>query len=89
MNWILWNDDTETAIIITPEETEELIPIVRSCAEPRTRVLSYAAPLTRKMLHFDNLDYYSIPSFSAGSTIPTWLKMELGIFSGRLYFSFD
>ena len=89
MNWILWSTETETAIIVTPEEAEELIPIVRSIVKPRTHILSYAPPLTRKMLHFDNLTFYAMPSLPAKWTVPDWLKTELSIFSGRLYFEFD
>lgn len=89
VNWILWSTETETAIIVTPEEAEELIPIVRSIVKPRTHILSYAPPLTRKMLHFDNLTFYAMPSLPAKWTVPDWLKTELSIFSGRLYFEFD
>ena len=89
MNWILWSTETEMAIIVTPEEAEELIPIIRSIVEPRTHILSYAPPLTGKMLHFNNLTFYAMPSLPAKWTVPDWLKTELGIFSGRLYFEFD
>ncbi|KAF2634183.1 hypothetical protein P280DRAFT_474819 [Massarina eburnea CBS 473.64] len=41
------------------------------------------------MLHFNNLDYYAIPSLPTNFKAPTWLKIELGIFSGRLYFEWD
>jgi hypothetical protein len=38
------------------------------------------------MLHFQNLDYYTIPALPASWRAPQWLKAELGLFSGRLYF---
>lgn len=72
-----------------PEEAEELIPIVRCTDTPRTHILSYAPPLNKKMLLFNELAYYAIPSLPTSWTAPNWLKWELGIFSGRLYFEFN
>ncbi|KAL8391947.1 hypothetical protein RB595_002236 [Gaeumannomyces hyphopodioides] len=88
VNWILWSQSTETAIVIIPEEAELLLPIVRSTNSP-TWILTYAAPVTRKMLHFNRLDYYAIPDLPDNWKAPTWLTVELGIFAGRLYFEWD
>lgn len=41
------------------------------------------------MLHFQNLDYYTIPTLRASWKAPQWLKAELGLFAGRLYFEWD
>ena len=41
------------------------------------------------MLHFDGLDYYAMPDLPTGWQAPTRLKIELGIFAGRLYFQFN
>jgi len=41
------------------------------------------------MLHFDNLDFYGLPKLPINWTAPVWLKLQLGLFSGRLYFSAD
>lgn len=41
------------------------------------------------MLHFNDLTYYTIPALPAGWKAPTWLKIELGMFAGRLYFDFE
>lgn len=41
------------------------------------------------MLHFNDLGYYAMPNLPAGWQTPTWLKVELGIFAGRLYFEYD
>lgn len=41
------------------------------------------------MLHFNNLDFYPIPALPAGFRAPDWLKAELGLFAGRLYFEWD
>lgn len=40
------------------------------------------------MLHFNDLRYYAVPSLPKSWTAPTWLKIELGIFAGRLYFEY-
>ncbi|MCJ1463509.1 hypothetical protein MMC07_002117 [Pseudocyphellaria aurata] len=89
VSWILWSLNTETALIVTPEESECLIPLVRKVREAFTYLLTYAAPVTRKMLHFNDLRYYAIPNLPAGWQTPTWLKIELGIFAGRLYFEYN
>jgi hypothetical protein len=80
---------TEVALIINPEEAELCIPLLRNGKEPVTHLLAYAAPVTRKMLHFNNLTYYAIPALPIGWRPPIWLTTELGIFAGRLYFDFD
>lgn len=54
--------------------------------EVATHLLIYAAPITRKMLHFNQLKFYSIPSLPSDWRAPTWLQVELGLYSGRLYF---
>lgn len=38
------------------------------------------------MLHFGDLNYYSVPSLPHDWEAPMWLKLELGIYAGRLYF---
>ena len=53
-----------------------------------THILTYAAPSTRKMLHFGDLKYYAIPSLPNNWHAPMWLRIELGIYAGRLYFDF-
>lgn len=40
------------------------------------------------MLHFELLDYYSIPPLSSTHALPSWLSFELGILAGRLYFGY-
>ncbi|KPM37446.1 hypothetical protein AK830_g9109 [Neonectria ditissima] len=87
VNWILWSPVSKTAVIIIPEEADVLIPMLR---DPnvifQTYLLTYSAPITRKMLQFNDLNYYSIPPLPRDWTAPQWLRIELGIFSGRLYF---
>ncbi|KAL2353074.1 hypothetical protein BJ546DRAFT_147139 [Cryomyces antarcticus] len=89
VHWILWSIVTETALIITPEEAEHFMPLIRDAKVPPTHLLAYADPVTRKMLHFNSLTYYAMPTLQTGWKPPTRLTIELGIFAGRLYFDFD
>ena len=73
---------------MTPEEAEAILPIVRGSGSP-TFLMTYAAPVTRRMLHFNNLKYYSIPALPESWCAPQWLTTELGFFAGRLYFEWS
>lgn len=76
-------------LIVIPEEAEELFPLIRSAAFSPTSLLTYAAPVTQKMLHFNSLKFYGVPALPIFWKAPLWLQVELGIFSGRLYFEYD
>ena len=80
---------SQTALIVIPEEAELLIPAMRNRKNAYAYLMLYAAPVTRTMTHFDNLTYYTIPALPTGWQAPTWLRIELGIFAGRLYFDFE
>ncbi|GLB04652.1 hypothetical protein AtubIFM57258_010668 [Aspergillus tubingensis] len=88
VNWLLCNTESDIAVVIIPEEAEALIPILRTCGASSTHLITYAAPVTRRMLHFERLDYYSIPPLSSTHALPSWLSFELGILAGRLYFGY-
>lgn len=88
MNWILWSTISQVAIIIIPEEAEIILPILQDASDSPVHLLSYAAPITRRMLHFGSLKYYAVPTLPANWEAPMWLKLELGIYSGRLYFDY-
>ncbi|RYP92931.1 hypothetical protein DL770_000981 [Monosporascus sp. CRB-9-2] len=88
VNWILYSPTPEAAVIITPEEAEIILPMVRQPGSA-TFILTYAAPITRRMLHFNHLKYYTIPSLPNMWTAPQWLTTELGFFAGRLYFEWS
>jgi hypothetical protein len=76
-------------MIVISEEVELLIPIIRAARKPMVHLITYAAPVTKNMLHFNGLSYYVLPSLPVGSTlIPDWLSIELGIFAGCLYINF-
>ncbi|RKF57979.1 putative p-loop containing nucleoside triphosphate hydrolase [Erysiphe neolycopersici] len=87
VHWILWSPSTETAIIIIPEEVEVIIPVLRkgSC---NVHLLTYAAPITRKMLIFNDFNHYSLPPLPSSWCAPYWLRIEVGILTGRLYFDY-
>lgn len=89
MKWLLWSRKTQNALVIIPEEAEELIAVLLAIPSSSTHLLLYAAPVTKRMLHFNRLDYYSLPSLPADWTPPPWLPFELGILAGRLYFDFS
>lgn len=89
VTWVLWHARSKTALVIIPEEAEALVPIIRNTSSSVVHLILYAAPVTKKMLRLNHLDYYAIPSFPEGWTPPAWLPFELGILSGRLYFEFS
>ncbi|CAJ0547291.1 Ff.00g019180.m01.CDS01 [Fusarium sp. VM40] len=90
VNWILWSPVAEIAIVIMPEEAEALIPIMRDpSSNVPTHLLIYSAPITRKMLLFNDLTFHSIPPLPPDWKAPCWLQIELGIYAGRLYFEWD
>ncbi len=72
-----------------PEEAENLILTLKQRTTSPVYLLTFAAPVTRKMIHFNNLQFYSIPRLPQEWKAPSWLKVELGIYAGRLYFEYD
>ncbi|KAL1638643.1 hypothetical protein SLS58_008761 [Diplodia intermedia] len=86
VNWVLWSTEADAAMVVIPEEAELLIPLLRDAEKPVTHLLTYAPAVTRKMVHFNDLTYYSIPPMPRGWKAPDWLRVELGLFAGRLYF---
>ena len=89
VNWTLWSPIQQAAMIIIPEEAERLIPVLRKRNRCCMHFLTYIAPVTRKMLHFNDPTYQAIPPLPDGWKAPTWLTIELGILGGRLYFEFE
>lgn len=91
VEWILWSTSTETALIIISEEAELLIPIIRK-AGPRCPVhlMTYAAPVTKSTLqNFNSLTFYNMPPLPDNYDFPKWFTVELGIFAGRLYITYE
>ncbi|PVH96294.1 hypothetical protein DM02DRAFT_687922 [Periconia macrospinosa] len=86
VQWLLWSRKSEEALLLSPEEAELIIPIIRTQEDGQVHLLTYAAPVTRRMLHFNHLSYYSIPPLPIDYHAPTWLRIEVGFFAGRIYF---
>ncbi|KAK1971591.1 hypothetical protein LY78DRAFT_688890 [Colletotrichum sublineola] len=90
VSWMLWSQVTEVALVVVPEEAEALLPVMRDANfTGATNLIVYSAPVTRKMLHFSDLQYYSIPTLPSEWRAPAWLKIELGLYAGRLYFEWS
>ncbi|KAI0555745.1 hypothetical protein F4679DRAFT_519684, partial [Xylaria curta] len=86
VEWIIWSPKTETALVVIPEEAEGLMELLRdeegkSCVH----LIAYAAPVTKAMIHFNRLEFYSFPELPKEHTIPERIRIELGILAGRLY----
>ncbi|CAO2653039.1 Nn.00g024500.m01.CDS01 [Neocucurbitaria sp. VM-36] len=90
-HWILWSSYGQCAVIVSPEEADALLSILQHDRTEGTyaHLIVYAAPVTRRMLHFNDLTYYATPPLPSNFEAPLWLKVELGLFAGRLYFGFD
>ncbi|USP78848.1 hypothetical protein yc1106_06122 [Curvularia clavata] len=92
-HWILWSTVSQQALLVSPEEANELIPIVQQSQHfevgSKIHLIVYAAPVTRRMLHFNQLNFYAVPSLPADFCAPVWLRVELGLFAGRLYLEWD
>lgn len=90
VQYILWCPLINKAVIVIPEEAEAIISYMRAPGYSNTHLLYYAAPVTKKMLaHFNSMNFYSIPPLHDTWSAPVWLKIQVGIFSGRLYFEWD
>ncbi|KAI1469407.1 uncharacterized protein F4812DRAFT_328213 [Daldinia caldariorum] len=93
VQWILYATSPEAAVIITPEEAEHLLEIIQAAEKTKRRVsthlITYAAPVTRRMMHFNKLRFYSMPPLPPDWLPSEWLTTELGFFAGRLYFEFS
>ncbi|OTA56699.1 hypothetical protein K449DRAFT_437916 [Hypoxylon sp. EC38] len=90
VEWILWSRSTETALVIIPEEAELLIPTLRLAGDKSAvHLLTYAAPVTKAMVSFNQFQYYSLPRIPLDYNFPSWFRIELGILAGRLYADSD
>lgn len=89
--WLVWSRVRQVGLLVSHEEANHLIPILQAGDHGTApcHLIVYAAPITRRMLHFNDLNYYSIPPLPADFKAPIWLKVELGLFAGRLYFRWD
>ena len=90
VSWILWSEAKQEAVVVIPEEAECVMGMIRArSTHPQVHLISYASPITKRMMVFNNLKYYSMPPLPDDWHPPMWLKVELGILAGRLYFDWD
>ncbi|KAL8656800.1 MAG: hypothetical protein Q9226_002554, partial [Calogaya cf. arnoldii] len=89
VHWVLWSVSANTALIVSDYEANALIPLIRDTFPPVTHLITYAAPITKSMLIFDNLDFFAIPHLPPNWRAPAWLVRDLGIFAGRTYLDYD
>ncbi|QBZ60228.1 hypothetical protein PoMZ_07166 [Pyricularia oryzae] len=76
VHWLSLSEKSDVATVIIrfiPEEAQLLMSIVRKHGTP-SYILTYAAPATRKRLHFNNLNYYSIPDLPHNWVAPLWAE---------------
>ena len=90
VSWVLWSGLLETAIVLIPEEAEQVIRMMYAKNTHSTvHLITYASPVTKRMMAFNNLAFFSMPPLPEGWAAPQWLKTELGLLAGRLYFEWD
>ncbi|KAG8409573.1 hypothetical protein J3459_017399 [Metarhizium acridum] len=89
VHWILWSPSSETALLIIPEEADAIMPVLRKMDTTLVWLFGYTAPVTKSMQVFNCLTYLAVPSWQRNCRLPTWLSIEVGILSGRLYFEFS
>ncbi|KAL9002774.1 MAG: hypothetical protein Q9188_004316 [Gyalolechia gomerana] len=89
VHWVLWSGATSTALIVTDYEANALIPLIRDISPPVVHLICYAAPVTKSMVAFDDLNFFSVPSQPDDWHAPVWLVRDLGLFAGRTYFDYD
>ena len=63
--------------------------MIRAAKKPMVHLITYAVPVTKNMLHFNELSYYVLRRLPDSYIAPDWLSIELEIFAGRLYINFS
>ncbi|KAI4253663.1 MAG: hypothetical protein L6R42_007489, partial [Xanthoria sp. 1 TBL-2021] len=89
VHWVLWSASTNTGLIVSDYEANALVPLIRDTSPSVTHLISYAAPITKAMVMFDDLDFFAIPQLPPNWRAPESLVRDLGIFAGRTYFDYD
>ncbi|KAI9433421.1 hypothetical protein BJY52DRAFT_1160284 [Lactarius psammicola] len=87
VNWVVSSGSGKNyvAIVISPYEANELLPIIRKSDKVRLHI--YAPRVTASMRSFSDLTFHTIPESPAQAwTAPAHVRTELNLFSGQLYF---
>lgn len=66
-----------------------MLSLIKASKTSPTHLLVYAAPFAKSMLHFNSLDFYAYPTLPENHRFPSTLKIELGLLSGRLFFTYE
>jgi len=78
VHWIFWSPIVETALVISDYEADAVLPLIRYNTPPSTHLMNYAAPVTRSVLVFDTLNFYTVPRLPESWRAPSWLVRDLG-----------
>lgn len=90
MSWVLWSDVVEAAVVVIPEEAEVILRMMQTNeVHPKVHLITYASPVTRKMMSFNSLAFLAFPSMSPDWKPPQWLKTGLGLLAGRIHFEWE
>ncbi|KAH6985583.1 hypothetical protein EDB80DRAFT_550749, partial [Ilyonectria destructans] len=90
--WILTSSGgsqgVERLVIISPYEAQELMPQMKTSKHVFLHV--YAPRPNLALLPLDELKLYTFPHLGADWRLPRYLRLQLNLFAGQLYFdSFD
>ncbi|RKL21540.1 hypothetical protein BFJ72_g14826 [Fusarium proliferatum] len=85
----LGRKQTETALIVIPEEAELLLPTLRNTSRAGVCLVTYAAPIAKSMRQFNAMTYFTVPTPDKSQSLPKWLCIEIGVIAGRLYFDYS
>ncbi|KAH8997132.1 hypothetical protein EDB86DRAFT_3043676 [Lactarius hatsudake] len=88
VNWILSSGQVgkrTVTIVISPYEANELLPVIRKSGKVRLHI--YSPRVTASMRSFSDLTFYNIPESPEKKWTPVaYLRTELDLFAGQLYF---
>ncbi|KAG8732082.1 hypothetical protein FRC10_001233 [Ceratobasidium sp. 414] len=82
VNWVLSGPD-DTLVALSPYEVDQLLPDIRK--SPLVRLHVFAPRVTRFMISFSDLRFYSMPDSSI-SPPDMLVQLQLGLFAGQVYF---
>ena len=87
VNWIVSSGSGQQsiAIVISPYEANELLPIIRKSG--KVRLHTYAPRVTASMRSFSDLTFNTVPETPTKWTAAPHLRTELDLFAGQLYFN--
>ncbi|KAK0642864.1 hypothetical protein B0T16DRAFT_354150 [Cercophora newfieldiana] len=90
VSWVLWSEVVEAAVVVIPEEAEAILRMMQTNdIHPKVHLITYASPVTRKMLCFNSLTFLTFPPMPPNWKAPQWLKTGLGLLAGRIHFEWE